>query len=141
MNRELSRLNKLLKREDEIYHQFAKRLNLTDAQFWVLYALCEGENELSQNSFCESWFYSKQTVNTAVTGLEKMGILYLEYSEGSHKQKNIYFTEKGKEFCDLHIKKLLDAEERTLTAISDKERDEFFSTLEKLLINLEKELS
>lgn len=141
MNRELSRLNRLSKRQEEIYHRCAKRAGLTDSQFWVLYALCEKENPLCQNSFCESWCYSKQTVNTAVSNLEKAGLISLAYAEGSRKQKDIQLTKKGSEFCDRYICSLMKAESAALMKLSPKEREAFFETLERFLNCLETELT
>ena len=90
--------------QDEIYHLCAKRSGLPDAQFWLLYAICETEDALCQNAFCESWYYSKQTASAAVAALEKAGLVYLTYAEGPRKQKELHLTEKGQQFCDKHIR-------------------------------------
>lgn len=65
MNQELKTWNQLATQQDEIYHLCAKRSGLPDAQFWLLYAICERKELLCQNAFCESWCYSKQTVSAA----------------------------------------------------------------------------
>lgn len=140
MNQELSRLNKLIKKQEEIYHRFAKQAGLTDTQFWVLYALCEADTELCQNTFCENWCYSKQTVNTAVANLEKAGLLSLVYAEGSHKQKNITLTPAGEHFCDENIRNLLEAEDASLMRLSPEERETFFQIFGKMLTYLEQSL-
>lgn len=140
MNAELARLNKLVKKQEELYHQCAKRTGLTDTQFWVLYALCEADEPLCQNTFCENWCYSKQTVHAAVVSLEKMGLLRRAYAEGSRKQKNITLTAAGEHFCEVHIHCLLRAEDAALMNLSAGERGSFFATLERLLSCLEKEL-
>lgn len=140
MNRELSRLNKLVKKQDKIYHQCAKKAGITDTKFWVLYALCESGGVLCQNSFCENWCYSKQTVNTAVSGLEKEGFIYLTFAIGSRKQKEIRLTEKGEAFCNQYIKTVLEAECRSLMNLSEGERKNFFKLIERILSDLESEL-
>lgn len=140
MNRELSRLNKLVKKQDKIYHQCAKKAGITDTKFWVLYALCESGGVLCQNSFCENWCYSKQTVNTAVSGLEKEGFIYLTFAIGSRKQKEIRLTEKGAAFCNQYIKTVLEAECRSLMNLSEGERKNFFKLIERILSDLESEL-
>lgn len=137
MNQELSRLNKLIKKQEEIYHGFAKKAGLTDTQFWVLYALCEADTALCQNTFCENWCYSKQTVNTAVATLEKSGLLSLTYAKGSHKKKDITLTAAGEAFCDLHIRNLLQAEDAALMELSMEERESFFEIFGKMLSYLE----
>ena len=141
MNKELSKWNRLTKKQDEIYHQCAKRAGLADAQFWVLYALCESKEPLCQNTFCENWCYSKQTVCTAVASLEKAGLVQLTFTEGSRKQKDLFLTEKGEAFCDQSVRSVQEAEEKVLEALSDEERNKFFGVLENLLKNLDQELS
>lgn len=140
MNNALSALNRLVKKQEDIYHLCAKNAGLTDTKFWVLYALCASEGTLFQNTFCESWCYSKQTVNTAVASLEKDGIITLEFAEGSKKQKDMKLTAKGEAFCHRHIRPVLYAEEKSLMKLSAKERDAFLDTLERLILCLEKEL-
>ncbi len=141
MNQELEKWNRLIKRQDELYHQCAKKAGLADAQFWVLYALCETNQALCQNTFCENWCYSKQTVNTAVANLEKMGLVYLTFAEGSRKQKDLRLTVQGEQFCDIHIRSLQNIEEKVLESFTAAERDSFFRFLEGLLCTLEQELS
>ncbi len=141
MNRELSKWNRLIKKQDEIYHRWAKKAGLADAQFWVLYALCEARSPLCQNTFCENWCYSKQTVCTAVASLEKAGLVQLAYAEGSRKKKDLFLTEKGELFCAQHVKTLQAAEETVLEALPAQQRETFFGVLEKLLDGLDEELS
>lgn len=141
MNRELSKFNRLAKRQEDLYHQCAKQAGLTDSQFWVLYALCEGEHALCQNAFCESWCYSKQTVNTAVANLEKAGLITMEYAQGSRKQKEIRLTPKGNAFCEKHIHSLLKAEEDALMNLPKEEREAFFKTMETFLDGLATKLT
>lgn len=140
MNEELAKWNRLTKRQNEIYHQCAKKAALPDAQFWVLYALCEAKHPLCQNTFCENWCYSKQTVNTAVVGLEKAGLVRLTFAEGSRKKKDLNLTEKGEDFCDKHIRTVLNAECKSLNQFPASDRASFFSFLENLLSGIEKEL-
>ncbi len=141
MKKELSKWNRLTKKQDEIYHRCAKRAGLADAQFWVLYALCEADKPLCQNSFCENWCYSKQTVCTAVASLEKADLVQLAFAEGSRKQKDLYLTEKGEEFCNQHVRSVQEAEEKVLEALSQEEREKFFGLLEHLLNHLDQELA
>lgn len=140
MNAELSRWNRLSKKQEEIYHGCAQKAGITDTQFWVLYALCEAETALCQNSFCGDWCYSKQTVNTAVANLEKAGLIAMAYAEGSHKQKDIRLTQAGETFCDQYIRTLMQAESTALMHLTGEERAAFFATQEKLLNCLEKEM-
>ncbi len=137
MNSELRKWNKLIKQQDEFYHRIAKKSGLADAQFWILYAICETQNCLCQNTFCENWCYSKQTASAAVASLQKAGLVYLTYAEGSRKKKDLHLTEKGENFCNKHIRSLQSTEEKVLAMLSDVERDAFFRVYEYLLEKLE----
>ena len=141
MNKEWSALNKLVKKQEELYHQCAARAGITDTKFWILYGLFEAGGVLSQNSFCENWFYSKQTVNAAVSGLEEEGILYLEFAAGSKKQKNLKLTARGRTFCEAHIRPVLDPECRPVLDLGEREQEMVRCTLEKLLSALENALT
>lgn len=82
MDQELKKWNQLATQQDEIYHLCAKRSGLPDAQFWLLYAICETEDVLCQNAFCESWCYSKQTASAAVAALEKTELVHAALTVG-----------------------------------------------------------
>ena len=138
MSEDLRKWNTLLKRQDGFYHHCAKNCGLPDTQFWVLYALCEGGPQ-SQNTFCENWCYSKQTVCAACAGLKNAGLISLSFAEGSRKQKILNLTSAGKDFCDRHIRVYLKAEERALSGLAKEERAEFFRLYEQLLSHLEAE--
>ena len=137
MNHSLKHWNQLATRQDALYHQCAKRSGLPDAQFWVLYALCETEGLLRQNDFCESWCYSKQTTSAAVAGLEKAGLVSLRFAEGSRKQKELFLTPTGETFCDQYIRSVQATEEQVLRTLSPKARAAFFGTYADLLTKLE----
>lgn len=141
MNEQLEKWNKLIKRQDKFYHQCAKKCGLSDAQFWVLYALCEDENGYCQNAFCENWCYSKQTVSAAVASLEKSGLVKLTYTIGSRKQKDLNLTQKGEDFCKTHIKSIQDLEQKVMMSLSNDDREAFFRILEYLINGLENELA
>lgn len=141
MNKEWESLNRLSKKQEEIYHRCAKNANITDTKFWVLYAVCQSGGSMCQNNFCENWCYSKQTVNSAVSSLENDGILYLEFSEGSKKQKDLKLTEKGEDFCNKFIRPVLLAECHSVMKLDEEERARFINTLEKLISLLEDEIS
>ena len=82
MDQELKKWNQLATQQDEIYHLCAKRSGLPDAQFWLLYAICETEDVLCQNAFCESWCYSIQTASAAVAALEKTELVHAALTVG-----------------------------------------------------------
>ena len=133
MNKEWTRFNRLSRRQDELYHQFAIKAGISDSQFWVLYALCESGGCLSQRNFCEMWSSSKQTVNAAVAGLQKTGMITLDFAEGSRKQKEIRLTIQGEQFAREHILPVMEAECAAIMTLDEIQRTRFLDTMERLL--------
>ena len=141
MNADLGKWCRLTKQQNRIYHQYAKRAGIPDAQFWVLYAVCESDDPVCQNAVCENWCYSRQTTSTAVAGLEKAGLIRQVFAEGSRKQKNLCLTDRGNAFCDQYIRSVMEAESGALNRFSQDQRDRFFDFLEQLLDGVDQDLN
>lgn len=124
--------NSMLKEWDDIYHQAAQRCGLSNAAYWLLYTLCDEEQELSQNDFCKQWFLSKQTVNSAIAALKKEGYIILDTVSHS-RRKIIRLTKEGESFCQEKVKPFLDADRASLSGLSPEERSLMLSLMQKQL--------
>ena len=124
--------NSMLKEWDDIYHQAAQRCGLSNAAYWLLYTLCDEEQELSQNDFCKQWFLSKQTVNSAIAALKKEGYITLDTVSHS-RRKIIRLTKEGEAFCQEKVKPFLDADRASLSELSPEERSLMLSLMQKQL--------
>lgn len=131
--------NRLYKEQDDLYHSFALAFGLSDSAFWVLYALCESDQTYTQNELCAVWFYSKQTVNSAINLLVKDGYVVLKPIEGTRNRKAVLLTEAGKAFCKKTILPLLDAERRAFARFTNEERTAYLSLWERQLKLLREE--
>ena len=115
--------NQLIKEMDDLYRVYAKNCNLSETAFWILYCIREREEEaFTQREICEYWFYTPQTVNSALKNMTE---------EGNRKNKRIYLTEKGKETVDRIVVPLMEAERRALAAIGEQEAEIFLKTMKK----------
>ena len=124
--------NRRVKEWDGIYHQAGQRCGLSDAAYWLLYTLCDEEQEMSQNDFCKQWFLSKQTVNSAISTLKKEG--YITLVTVSHsRRKLIRLTKEGENFCQEKVKPFLDADRASLSGLSPEERNQMLSLMQKQL--------
>ena len=141
MNRELVRWCTLTKKENEIYRNLSKKLGLSEAEFWVMYALTINEDGVCQSKLCSCFSYPKQTICTAVASLEKDSLVELGYIEGSKKLKNIYLTKKGKEFSIENIKPIIDKEEEVLNRFDIEKRKMFFDFYDELLNKIDEVLN
>lgn len=93
----INKLNSLSSELNGLYHQAAKKLQISDSALMVIYTVYEKEEGCLLYELCAENCISKQTVNSTLRKLEKENILYLKQDKG--KTKRIYLTEKGKAFA------------------------------------------
>lgn len=94
--RGVQEFNSLYKELDDMYHEIALRMGVSDCVLTILYTICRMGGGCQQRDVCECAYVSKTTVNSAIRKLESMGYLYLE--QGIGRNKHIYLTEKEKIF-------------------------------------------
>lgn len=95
-NRTLKEFDSLYKMIDDIYHEIALSMHLTDSAFLILYCLLELGDGCSQKDICKLYSISKQTVNSSVKSLEDKGFLIRKAGVG--RDIHLFFTEFGREF-------------------------------------------
>ena len=126
---EIHRINYLTSEMEALYHQASLKLGITDSVSIVLYTIYDtGENCLLSDIYKKSGI-SKQTVNSAIRGLENDGILYLEQYTG--RAKKIFLTEKGKSYVNKTVAKLYEAEVQAFESWSTQEIDTYIRLMEK----------
>jgi len=124
--------NQLIKEMDDLYRVYAKNCNLSETAFWILYCIREREEEaFTQREICGYWFYTPQTVNSALKNMTEEGLITLRAEEGNRKSKRIYLTEKGKETAERIVVPLMNAERRALAALGEQETEVFLQTMKK----------
>lgn len=131
ISRQLALLNQNDKLLNEIYHNYAAKLNLSDTAFWILYIAWIQGDGCTQKQLCEMWSYSKQTINSALKNLEKQGYIKLLTTTLNRKSKQILFTEDGRRFAQSVISPLLEAEAGSFGLMSAEERDELVRLSQK----------
>lgn len=115
-------LDRLYNEIDRLCHEFAKSCGLSDCAYWTLYALAEADDAVALRDLCAAWFYSKQTVNSALRSLEAKGLVHLDYAEGCRKSKELSLTDAGRSFCSAHIAPAMRAEARAFGTLTSDER-------------------
>lgn len=125
--------NKLFRQQDAIWHESGARARLSGAAVWILYAICDTPEPITQSYLCHEWHFSKQTVNSAVKSLEKRGLLSLQKLPGAGNCKTITLTESGTAFCRQHILPLIQADREAFASFSDEERTLLLSLLQRQL--------
>lgn len=127
----LAAFNRLHKKMNVLYHDYAKSVGLSDAAFWLLYSLYENGGPCTQKDLCSSWFYAPQTINSALKNLEGQGLIVLELAPKSQKNKQILFTEAGRSLIREKIVPLVRAEERSFERLSEQERTDLLAITQK----------
>ena len=123
--------NQLYKEFDEIYHRYAKACGMSDSAFWVLYCVLEREEPYTQKELCDTWSYSRQTVNSALKSLERQGIVRLVPEPHDRKSKRIVLTPRGEALAKEKAAPLFAAEREAFGELRVRERGEFLRLMEK----------
>lgn len=122
IHRQMQEFTAIYKETDAIYSGFAKRSGLSDCAFWLMYSLYETNGQCTQKEICGQWTMSKQTVNSALKGLEKNGYIVLTSSDTDKRSKHIELTDKGIQFARENIGIVFELEQRVFQKMSDDER-------------------
>ncbi|WP_418665772.1 MarR family winged helix-turn-helix transcriptional regulator [Allofournierella sp.] len=133
-------LNRLWRMQDQLYQTYATRCGLSSVSFWALYTLRETDEVYTQNALAEMWYFPKQTVNSAIAGLVKMGYVRLEQIAGARNSKAVKLTEQGLDVCKRLVNPLVNAELSALLKMSQEERQMFLELSDKQLRLLQAEL-
>lgn len=126
--------NNILKENENIYRDLARKLGLSVCQFWILYTLRTESLPLSQRDICTSLYLPKQTINSALKKMESEGYLALT-SGKDHRSKGIMLTSKGILLCERTVDQII-AMERSAFADLSEEKQEFFLSLFRQYTNL-----
>ena len=126
------------KRYDALYRGVASRFGMPDCAMWVLYFLIASDETLTQQDLIERMMFPKQTINSAVMGLAKKGLLELRMIPGTRNRKRILLTESGVALAHDTVERMRQAEEQAAAGMGAKKTGqfaelyrEFFSALQR----------
>lgn len=137
----LAAFNRVHKRMNVLYHNYARDAGISDAAFWLMYSLYEKGGPCTQTELCEAWFFTPQTINSALKSLDEQGLITLEFVPNSRKNKQFFFTESGEQFVKEKIMPLVQAEERSFLRLNEQEREELLAITQKHISILEEEIN
>lgn len=123
-----------------IYRGAISQFGISENEFWIWYTLIIMKGEYSQQDICSTWSLSKQTVNTIIMRMVQKNLAYLEMIPGTRNRKNICLTETGKEYGELIVRPVSDAEQRTLSRLSVKDCNACTAVLEGYIRILKEEM-
>lgn len=111
----LDKTNRQFNECNALYHAAAQRCGLSDAAFWMLYALVTSCEPLTQNRIAADWGIPKQTLNTAVAAMVKKGLLALCPGKGAHSGKIVTLTAEGRALAERTVVPVIAAEQQAMT--------------------------
>lgn len=134
----MNKINYLSSEIEALYHQASLKLSISDSVSIVLYTVDDAGGSCLLSDIYKKSGISKQTVNSAVRGLEKDNILYLEQHSG--RNKRVVLTEKGKDFVKETVGKLREAEMQAFDTWSEEEINTYIHLMEKYTLCFRKQI-
>lgn len=128
---ELQEFNCFFKEMNDLYHEIARNIGVSDSVFDILYAIVSLGDGCLQRDICHMVFVPKQTVNTAIQKMKQERLISLEH--GNRREMHIYLTERGKCFAKEQIAPVIAMENEVFEAMTEEERDEFLRLNRKYL--------
>ena len=92
--------DRMLNGLDHIYSEFSRTCGLSDCAYWMLVDTSTAGGSIAVSRLTSEWFYSKQTINSAIKTLTARGLATLEFAEGSRKNKVVCLTDEGRRFAE-----------------------------------------
>lgn len=126
---EIHRINYLSSELESLYHQSSLKLGITDSVSIVLYSIYDAGSECLLSDIYKNSGISKQTINSAIRGLEADDILHLE--QYTRRSKKVVLTEKGKDYVQQTVAKLYQAEQNAFGSWSEEEISTYIALMEK----------
>ena len=121
--------DRLLNGLDHIYSEFSRACGLSDCAYWMLVDTSTAGGSIAVSRLTSEWFYSKQTINSAIRGLEKEGLLYLAQYHG--RAKKVVLTDKGNRFAQQTAARIRQAEQDAFASWTEEEVRTHIRLLEK----------
>ena len=104
--------DRMLNGLDHIYSEFSRTCGLSDCAYWMLVDTSTAGGSIAVSRLTSEWFYSKQTINSAIKTLTARGLATLEFAEGSRKNKVVCLTDEGRRFAEHYALPADKAEQR-----------------------------
>lgn len=133
MNSAVTRVDfdRLLNGLDHIYSEFSRACGLSDCAYWMLVDTSTAGGSIAVSRLTSEWFYSKQTINSAIKTLTARGFATLEFAEGSRKNKVVRLTEAGMRFAEQYALPAQEAEQQAFEVLEPWEQREIMRLIEK----------
>lgn len=127
----LKEFNRIYKKTNEIYHDIALRLGLSDSAFDILYSISELGDGCLQKDICNATCIPKQTIHSSFRQMEKSG--YLTLSSGKGRSMHITLTDLGKSLLERTIYPVMQMEGEAFHCMTDEECQQMLALFGKYI--------
>lgn len=127
----LKEFNRIYKKTNEIYHDIALRLGLSDSAFDILYSISELGDGCLQKDICNASCIPKQTIHSSIRQMEKSG--YLTLSSGKGRSMHITLTDLGKNLLERTIYPVMQMEGEAFHCMTDEECQQMLALFGKYI--------
>ena len=121
LDEQLEEINRTFKMSDDLFHDLALRLGLSDSAFEILYALCL-TGGCTQRDICRMSYTPKQTIHSALRRLEREGLLSAAPAQG--REVFLSLTPRGAALAEERIRPVLERERAAFALLTARERKE-----------------
>lgn len=135
----LSEYNGIMKENEDIYREAARKVGLSECSLWILYLLREGYTAPVQREICAHLHQPKQSINSALKKMEADGLIELACGS-DRRSKQILLTSKGTSLCEHTVDRIVLAELRALGSLTDEEQETFLTLFHKLTDTLKEHM-
>ena len=122
--------NEVLKENNDLYSNLAKKFKMSDCMLWILYILREENKVLTQSDICNMMCIPKQTVNSSLKKMEAEGYIEL-LNINDKRSKQVSFTEKGLDLANNTVDIIISKENNALSKMDEKEQELLINLLRK----------
>lgn len=133
----LKEFNGIYKEMDDLYHEAARGMGLSDSAFDILYTVCQVGDGCLQRDVCRVCYTRKQTVNSSIRKLEREG--YLTLRPGKGRDMHIFLTPAGQALVTEKICPVIRMEEEAFLQMSEQECGELLRLSKKYLQKLQEQ--
>lgn len=127
----LKEFNRIYKKTNEIYHDIALRLGLSDSAFDILYSISELGDGCLQKDICNATCIPKQTIHSSIRQMEKSG--YLTLSSGKGRSMHITLTDLGKSLLERTIYPVMQMEGEAFHCMTEEECQQMLALFGKYI--------
>ena len=122
--------NEVMKENNDLYSNLAKKFKMSDCMLWILYILREENKVLTQSDICNMMCIPKQTVNSSLKKMEAEWYIEL-LNINDKRSKQVSFTEKGLDLANNTVDIIISKENNALSKMDEKEQELLINLLRK----------